>query len=71
MVKNNNNKVTLEVLNDSLGNLAGMVAKGFGNTVNKQEFNDFRSDTNNFRANTNKRFDKLEFKVDEMRSKML
>ena len=59
MVKNNTNKVTLEVLNDSLGNLAGMVAKGFENTVSKQEFN-VRF------ASLEKKVDKLDFQVDEV-----
>ena len=59
MVKKNNKIITLEVLNDSLGNLANMVASGFENTVNKQDFSDFKSDVN-------KRLGKLEFQVDEV-----
>ena len=52
MVKKDNNGVTLD-------DLANMIAKGFENTVNKQDFNDFKSDVN-------KRLGKLEFQVDEV-----
>ena len=62
MIKNSNNKVTLEVLNDSLGNLAGMVAKGFDDIerrmVTKDEFNSRL-------GSLEKKVDKLDYQVSE------
>ncbi|MDP3792263.1 MAG: hypothetical protein Q8Q89_00895 [bacterium] len=55
MSKKNNNGTTL---ND----LANMVAKGFENTVNKQEFNDLRLEVKDM----NKRLGRVEYQVDEV-----
>ena len=52
--------ITIQDLDNRFDELSGMIAKGFDNTVNKHDFSDFRS-------NTNKRFDKLEFKIDEVK----
>jgi Na+/phosphate symporter len=63
MAKNNKEVITLEVLNDSLGNLANMVAKGFDdiekNMVTKEEFNTRI-------GSLEKKVNKLDFQVDEV-----
>ena len=62
MVKKDNNGITLE-------DLANMVARGFENTVNKQEFSGLRSEFSDLRSEVedmNKRLGKVEYQVDEV-----
>ncbi len=68
MVKknNNNNKVTLKVLNDSLGNLASMVAKGFENTATKDGLKELRTELKGDIDVLTKKVDKLDYQVDEV-----
>lgn len=55
MVKKNNKNITLE-------DLANMVAKGFDNTANKQEFSDVKLEIKDM----NRRLGKVEYQVDEV-----
>ena len=62
----NKKNITIGDLDNRFDELSTMIAKGFENTVNKQDFSDFKLDVNNRLGAVDKRLGKLEFQVDEV-----